>query len=271
VSTTRNSWNVAVQVRFASNSLLQVPRPQINKSTAAWDVGGLLHDLAGKNDWEFFATNSASADGTDLAELATLHESVLTGLRPGDYRFVALIHDRQADGYAGAEVGLSLPHPSRGGIMGPFCIEARPALHARLPPRGTRKQQPATGRVGLSGLPCAGTGTPSGTLLLMQTWICPGEKDHPLQEFRGLISRSGTPVYRLWPPVLNRDGECVLAGDAVDTGHLAPGTYRYSLIQAGGEVAGTDFTLFPGQQNGASDSQFPLPTSTPDPVREPEP
>ncbi len=242
----KKRWDVAVQARFDPRCLLQVPGRTAHEARSGWDVGGLLHDTSREEAWEFYGSASARLGEERPGLEATVHEERISRVPPGEYRWVAAVRDQQAGAYSAAEASLSLPRPSEQGVLGPYCLEGVQALRLSLPWLRGRDVTPEAGRLELSVIPCTGDAIALGTPLLLQTWICHGQRGGGDGAFQGVILRDGVPVYRLWPAAVTAFGDCDQVSDAVDTARLPPGDYSYSLIQGGTARAGLDFTLRPG-------------------------
>ncbi|MFQ5718987.1 MAG: hypothetical protein ACE5IK_05520 [Acidobacteriota bacterium] len=257
------TWRVLLQVGLSLESLFHLPAA--GGTQKRWDIAGLLHQLDGSRSWEFADHESVPFHAADMNGLDVVHESLLD-VSPGSYRLRAAVRDLGTEAYAASQIDLDLPHPHKLGVLGPACERAVSAVLTALPLRRSPRESTARG-VTTTLLPCDVNGTATGTMMVMQTWLCTRKKNaHPSLAARGFVDRGGIPFYRLGRPRLRASGSCLQISHVIDTSLLSPDFYTYHLLVPGAgdtqiQLGTSDFTVIDARREppGAAPEEKVLP------------
>jgi VWFA-related protein len=239
-----NTWDLRVQVAVDLETL-QLARENV-ENLGEWEIGALLADSRGKQDWEMLAVSRLREkpperqERPDLdreQETAVVHERTFRGLKAGTYQLRAFIKDRTAKLYGGVETEIHLPVVEERSLVGPIARRAGvPHFSSSLPLRDQKKASQQSRSASLKdSVPRTDARFEHGVPIEFTTWACPAYAN----EVRGQVARSvlagESSVLEPGKPKTNRAGECVAISDTIDTAGLAPGHYTYRAAWNGAQ------------------------------------
>jgi VWFA-related protein len=233
----RRKWTVAVNVVVTTNSMALLPGPE--GLTGEWETGALLYRKDGSQVTEMLGVYSVRQNRILTAGGVVVHRRTIEGLPAGEYRLKAFVRDRTAGLFGGAEAILALPHPRKGGMIGPLWTHAdRASIVSPLPILGDEPDQNPSASLSRNGsVPAGEFPTMDHGALEAHTWICPGKKGAKDISPLRFITRESEPLVRFPVAAPSPSGTCLKITDRIQSSQLEPGAYLYHLLWAGTEGA----------------------------------
>jgi hypothetical protein len=235
-----NRWTVRVEVAFDLSFVDTLPKG--NRPQGQWAVGAVLFDVERNKDREMLGWANLWTGTGGQADAVIVHDRTFEKLLPGRYELRAFVRDEWAQMMGGAKATITLPRPSRGGIVGPVRMQSvddriRMNLpgHSKKARRAARKNRlSATGPtpVETAGgvVPSDGDVVTRGDRLVFESWVCnPSSEDAmPIVRF---LTRNGQGLLRYPDSSGVPPSACRELRDPVNTGDLEWGTYGYHIQQ----------------------------------------